>query len=97
MLLSEASKQSLQPIGGAVIHVQSLVGCNDCFEASLSAVLSAPVVGFGAQRFAPTAPVRLRSERSGAPHSPNNSLERTANSIKCQDPWRMRAAAQLKR
>ena len=97
MLLSEALKQSLQPSAEALVHRADVVGCNDCFSASLSAHVSAPLVGFRAQRFAPTAQVRLRSVRSGAPHRSNNSLQRTANSIKCQDTWPLRAAAELNR
>ena len=80
-----------------MVHRRDLVGCIDCFSASLSTHFSAPLVGFGAQRFAPTAQVRLRSVCSGAPHRSNKSLQRTANSIKCQDPWPLRAAAELNR
>jgi hypothetical protein len=97
MLLSEALKQSIQPTEDAVVHSRDLDGCIDCFSASLSAHFSAPLVGFGAQRFAPTAQVRLRSERSGAPHRSNKSLQRTAITIKWQDPWLRRAAAELNR
>src|ERR1043165_6161229 len=97
MLLSEAQKQSLQPIGEAVKHERGTEGWHDCFCASLSANRSAPLVGIVAQRFAPTAPVRLCSQRSGTPHSPNTSLQRTAITIKCQDPLRLRAAAELNR
>ena len=79
------------------MHRRDLVGCIDCFSASLSADLSAPFVGFGRHWFAPTAQVQLRSVRSGAPHRSNTSLQRTANSIKCQDPWPQRAAAELNR
>ena len=73
------------------------VGCFDCFRASLSADHSAPLVGIVAQRFAPSAQMRLRSVRSGAPHRSNNSLQRTAITIKCQGPLRLRAAAELNR
>jgi hypothetical protein len=41
--------------------------------------------------------VRLRPVRSSAPHRSNKSLQRTANSIKCHDPWPLRAAAELNR
>ena len=61
-----------------MVHRRDLVGCIDCFSASLSTHFSAPLVGFGAQRFAPTAQVRLRSVCSGAPHRSNTSLQRTA-------------------
>jgi hypothetical protein len=80
-----------------VINAQELMGCHDCFEASLSAVLSAPLVGIGVSRFAPTAQVRLRSVRNGAQLGPNTSLQRTAISIKCQGPLPQRAAAELNR
>jgi hypothetical protein len=80
-----------------VEHSRDLVGCIDCIRASLSAHVSAPLVGFSAQKLAPTAQVRLRSVRSGAPHKPNNSLQRTANTIKGQDPIPRRAAAELDR
>jgi hypothetical protein len=97
MLLSEALKQTLQPSAEVLVHGTDVVGCNDCFSASLSAVVSAPLVGLVAQRFAPLAEVRLRSVRSGAPHRSNNSLQRTANIIKWQGPLPRRAAAELNR
>ena len=97
MLLSEALKQSKQPSAEGQMQGRGVVGCFDCFSASLSAHASAPLVGFVAQRFAPLAQVRLRSVRSGAPHRSNNSLQRTANSIKCQGPLPQRAAAELNR
>jgi hypothetical protein len=97
MLLSEALKQSLQPSAEVLVQRADVVGCNDCFSASLSAIASAPLVGLVARRFAPLAQVRLRSVRSGAPHRSNKSLQRTANSVKCQDPWPLRAAAELNR
>ena len=97
MLLSEASKQSLQPSEVEEIQMRGLAGCHDCFEASLSAVHSAPQVGFGASRFAPTARVALRDWHSGAPHRSNNSLQPTATAIKCQAPLPQRAAAELNR
>ena len=79
------------------MHGRGVVGCFDRFSASLSADVSAPLGGFVAQRFAPSAQVRLRSVRSGAPHRSNTSLQRTAITIKCQDPMRLRAAAELNR
>ena len=97
MLLSEAQKQSLQPSAEVLVQRADVVGCNDCFCASLSAIVSTPLVDFAAQRFAPLAQVRLRSVRSGAPHRSNKSLQRTANSIKWQGPLPRRAAAELNR
>jgi len=97
MLLSEALKQSKQPSAEGQVQGRDEVGCFDCFSASLSAKLSAPLVGIVAQRFAPSAQVRLRSVRSGAPHRSNNSLQRTAIGIKCQGPLPRRAAAELNR
>jgi hypothetical protein len=97
MLLSEAMKQSIQPSEETVVDARISSGCIDCFMASLSSRRFSAAGRVREQQFAPMAQVQLRSDRSGASHRSNNSLQRTANTIKWLAQLPRRAAAELNR
>ena len=75
------------------MHVRDLAGCHDCFEASLSAVRSGAAGRLGAANSSLQRRRVASLKGGGAQLRSNNSLQRTAVSIKCQGPLPRRAAA----